>query len=265
MAPIFKIALNLCRLQKNLPRKLLFGPIEVRGNGIHDPFYVQLTSHLQVILKHQVEDTPTKDLLQDTMEGVQYYVGSDQNFWELPFGDYGALAPTGWTKATWEALSDTQLTLRGPSVAVPTKRQHNTHIMDAAIQFPLPSGDITVIQRCRLFLGVTTLSDICTAHGSRIDNDVWRGRPSRSRTTASILAITPSNNDWEVWRSALQMLFLYPHSQTRLLRRQLGPWYTPADPQWCWYRDTTSDAVFEAINSVLWYQWSRCHRTGNYA
>ena len=38
MAPIFKIALNLCHLQKNLPRKLLFGPIEVRGNGLHDPF-----------------------------------------------------------------------------------------------------------------------------------------------------------------------------------------------------------------------------------
>jgi hypothetical protein len=95
MRPIFKLALNLCGLQKNLPRTLLYGSPAVRGLGMKDPYWLQLVVHLTCMMKHQHFDTPSKDLHRKNMELVQTYVGMDQNFWDLPFEMFGYVAPTG--------------------------------------------------------------------------------------------------------------------------------------------------------------------------
>ena len=58
-------------------------------------------------------------LLNEDMDLVQLYVGSKVTFWDLPFEAYGHLAPSGWIKHTWEALSHTPLVLKGPSLAIP--------------------------------------------------------------------------------------------------------------------------------------------------
>ena len=80
MSPLLKVTLNLCGIQKRLPRPLLYGPLQERGCGLKDIFILQLAYHLMIILKHQQRDTTTSDLLQEAMENVQYYIGSDQNF-----------------------------------------------------------------------------------------------------------------------------------------------------------------------------------------
>ena len=68
--------------------------------------FLQLAYHLMVILKHQQHDTTTSDLLQEAMENVQYYIGSNQNFWDLPYEHYALLVPDGWMKFTWKCLLD---------------------------------------------------------------------------------------------------------------------------------------------------------------
>ena len=125
--------------------------------------------------------------------------------------------------------------------------------MDAAIQKPLCSQELQILQKCRLYLGATTLSDICTAHGSRIDEDIWNGRRSRSTSSSRIPALSPSQDEWVVWQSILMKLFLQPHTQTRRLRQPMGPWHTPTDTQWSWYRDPAADTVFEHFQTVWYY------------
>ena len=98
MKPLLQAALRLCGLQRNMPRKLVYGPKESRGCGLKDPFWLQLILHVTTILKHQEQDTPSRDLMDKNMDLVQLYVGSDQNFWELPFPLYGHLALDGWMK-----------------------------------------------------------------------------------------------------------------------------------------------------------------------
>ena len=95
MSPFLSTALNSCGIQKRLPRPLVYGSLCTRGLGIHDPFWTQLIQHLQAILHHTHRDTPTRMLLEENMELVQLYVGSEITFWELPFDAYGFLAPTG--------------------------------------------------------------------------------------------------------------------------------------------------------------------------
>jgi hypothetical protein len=78
-------------------------------------------------------DTPSRDLHTENMDLVQFHVGSGVTFWELPFQEYGCLAPDGWIKHTWEALSLTQLTLKGPNLGLPNERERDIPLMDAFI------------------------------------------------------------------------------------------------------------------------------------
>ena len=82
------------------------------------------------------------------MELIQSRVGSEIPFWELPFPIYGRLAPDGWMKNTWEALAETNFTLRGPDITVKQKREHNVHLMDAFIDQEFTTKTLTTLQKC---------------------------------------------------------------------------------------------------------------------
>ena len=265
MSPLLKVTLNLCGLQKRLPRPVLYGPLKERGCGLKDIFILQLAYHLLVLLKHQQRNTTTGDLLQEAMENIQFYVGSDQNFWDLPYEHYALLVPDGWMKFTWKCLSETQVTMRGPFIGIPTKRRYDTHLMDAFIQSDkIPDEHIEILQRCRLFLSATTLSDICTAAGTFIDLDVWEEKLPSARATPPFPTITPSKNDWIIWRSSIRKLFLHPISTSRELRQPLGPWNSNTPKGWTWFRNVDTDTL-HYHNKDKWQTWIRTHTTGHTA
>ena len=163
MQPILQAALRKCRIQNRLPRKLVYGTLRARGLGLKDPFITQLIQHLQAILRHANRDTPSQVLHQENMELVQLHIGSARNFWELPFEEYGCLAPKGWMKHTWECLDSTPLSLLGPPLQIPPLRQHDEFIMDAFVAQGYEDAELQILNDCRLYLKATLLSHICTA------------------------------------------------------------------------------------------------------
>ena len=148
----------------------------------------------------------------DNMELVQVHVGSATPFWDLPFSEFGKLAPRGWLKHTWEALDESPLSLRGPLATEPSLRQHDVHLMDVFARDPVlkqkeRAKDLLSLQNCRLFLGVTRLSEIATAKGTQIRRECWEGKagPHRQRISESWpKAYRPSPNDWTLWRGTLR-------------------------------------------------------------
>ena len=128
MQPILQAALRKCRIQNRLPWKLVYDTLRARGLGLKDPFITQLIQHLQAILRHANRDTPSQVLHQENMELVQLHIGSTRNFWELPFKQYGCLAPKGWMKHTWECLDSTLLSLLGPLF----KSNHSVNTMSSS-------------------------------------------------------------------------------------------------------------------------------------
>jgi hypothetical protein len=111
MSPLLTTTLRMARVQSRLPRKLAYGTYEARGLGIQDPYVTQLIFHLQAILRNQYRRTPSKQLHEENMDLVQLHIGAELPFWEVPFEQYGCLAPDGWMKQTWEALNETPITL----------------------------------------------------------------------------------------------------------------------------------------------------------
>ena len=141
---------------------MVYGTLRTRGL-IHNPWQTQTIQRCLSILRHSNRDNPSRDLHDENMELVQTHVGSSVNFWELPFQQYGMLAPKGCMGHVWESLDDTPLTLRGHDLTFPTRRLGDCHLMDCFIEAGYNQDTILVLQDCRLYLQAVTLSDICTA------------------------------------------------------------------------------------------------------
>ena len=257
MCPILKVALNKCCVQNNLPRKLVYGTLKSRGLALKYPWWLQLIFHLQQILSHCHRLTPSWDLLNDNIELVQYYVGSQVPFWELPFQDYGHLAPEGWVKCTWKAMDDTPLTIKGPDIVEKLLRPHDVFLADAFVEFEYSTEDQLTLQDCRMHLGVTSLAQISTACGSRITVEAWKGQKLTTvHKTTGIQTYKPVAKHWNLWRSALTEAFLHPNLDRLPLRQQLGVWHTGPDQQWIWWKHQTSNTLYEHRQSGEWFCWS---------
>jgi hypothetical protein len=132
------------------------------------------------------------------------YIGSSITFWDLPFKEYGPLVPEGWMKHTWEALSHTTLTLKGPNLDLPAERDKDVALMDAFVAQGYDSEILTCLNGCRLFLGASHLSRLSTACGARIDNRCWQGKQHLSDLHPTLIKThRPATDVWAIWRQAL--------------------------------------------------------------
>ena len=232
MRPILKLALNKYGIQKNLPRKLVYGTLRMRGLQLRDPYWLQLIFHLQAIMRHSHRDTPSNDLLTDNMELVQLYVGSQESFWLLPYQWYGCLAPEGWIQHTWQCYDETPMTLKGPSIAQPPKRRGEIFLSDAFMEAGYSEEQRLILRDCRLRLEVTMLSEIVTADGAYITERAWNGQPSENlRKDRWIKTCRLPQESWDLWQQALRTCFLFPHATHLRLQRRLGPWLKRRDSE----------------------------------
>jgi hypothetical protein len=261
LKPILKTALPLCRIQRRLPRALVHGSFRTRGLNIPDLYWTQLIQHIHSIQRHMHRDTPSKDLHMENMDLVQFHIGSTVTFWELPFQEYGCLAPEGWMKHTWEALSHTQLTLKGPQLGLPNEREKDESLMDAFVAQGFDDKRLITLNECRIYLGASHLSHISTACGSRVDERCWQGKQHHSDMRSKLIHThRPTQKDWEIWRESIRSTFLLPEVRHLRLRQALGPWMQRTSATWKWWKHPTTRALYERDYDGSWRKWTRTHR-----
>jgi len=257
MWPILQAALPKAAIQKRFPCKLVFGSLGFQGFGLHRPSNSQLIEHLQAIVTHSHHDPPSHDLHLQNMELVQCYVGSEQPFWDLPYQLHGHLAPKGWIQFTWEELSATNLSLRGPLATIPSNRESDVFIMDELVRRDWLAKSLQVLYPVRLYLGVTLLSQCCNAAGTYIHPNVWQCKHNtnilRSPHWPNFKAPTPTA--MRAWQSMLTDVFIAQGNRYHQLARPLGLWKTPDDAEWVWWLDPTSGDIFERHPNLAWWKW----------
>jgi hypothetical protein len=229
------------------------GSLKVRGLDLLELLWVQLIQHLHSILRHMHRDTPSRDLHTENMDLVQFHVGSSVTFWELPFEEYRSLAPDGWMKHTWESLSHTQLTLKGPNLGLPGERTADAALMDAFVAQGYDAATLTTLNECHFFLGVSHLSHISTACGSRLDKRCWEGKQHHADLRPKLNhTYRPTIKDWEVRRESLRETFLLPNVSHLRLRQPLGLWLKRSSTTWIWWKHPTTRTLYEKCVNGMW-------------
>ena len=70
------------------------------------------------------------------------------------------------------------ITVLAPSPVYPPQRQHDQHIMDLVLKLSYTDRDTKRINAVRLYLQVTTISDISNYPGTQIQAAARTGRPN---------------------------------------------------------------------------------------
>jgi len=107
------------------------------------------------------------------MELVQCYVWTEKPFWDMPFAEYGHLAPRGWMAFTRQELSGTSLALRAPLATIPPRRALDLPINEIMVREKWEPSRRKLFSEVQLDMGVTYLSDVCNSAGTHILPEVW--------------------------------------------------------------------------------------------
>ena len=257
MTPVLYGALGKCGVQRNLPRALVYGTLRSQGLNLHDPWVTQLISHQQVILRHGTRPTIVGQQMRTSAESLVLELGSATSFWDLDYKIYGQLAtPNLWLGHTWQALSETQLQMKGPLPTIPTLRAGDSHIMDIFVANNIRGSKLQHCNLCRIYLRATTKSDICTADGKSIDEDAWLGRaPTRPSNYEWPRPGRPSNSMWNTWRESLRSCFLRPYTTSKSLVTPLGLWNDSSTDSWEWWYSPSDTRLFQHSNNS-WSVWT---------
>ena len=123
--------------------------------------------HIEKFQTHFGTSSITGKLLQVSMETAQLEVGVGRNLFQLDFDTYGDLLTDCWIKTLWKFCQSNNITLLDRHSHFPTPQQENdVFLMEIFVHEGYSKAKLAKINRCRLYLGALTLSDVMNGYGN---------------------------------------------------------------------------------------------------
>ncbi len=107
-------------------------------------------------------------------------------------------------------------------------RENDGHIMDT-VTINESCSVKKAVNRCRIYLQVSTISDITTGDGKKIHPDYIKGTKHQKSLLKWPTKKKPPKSDWKEWRRCLGKL-----SIENSLRSPLEKWISPSNMEWEW-------------------------------
>jgi hypothetical protein len=171
-----------CGFNRKTKREILYGPAHLGGANFRTLYSVQGIGQVLTMIKFWRSPCQAGQLLRIAVAWAQYVAGISNPIFE----DVGTHLPqleTKWISSLREYLQYTRCTIElDEAYLLKREREHDWHIMDAIVQCGLFSpAEIRQLNYCRLYLQVSTISDLATAQGESIDKNIG------SRSTGSLV------------------------------------------------------------------------------
>ena len=158
-----------CGYNRHIARALMFAPTFSGGGGFVPWYVLQGEGQIQHVLKHWRTNTIVSNTLKIAIQWAQWQSGHERPILEdtatpIPYLD------CRWIASTRTFLSTIKASLILDQPLVPrTERTHDFYIMQYARDCGLfQSKDLAIINYCRLYLHVTTVSELFDAGGTHI-------------------------------------------------------------------------------------------------
>jgi hypothetical protein len=249
---------------RNIPIPVVYGSSEYAGIEFRQFKTEQGISHIKMFLKcWRSRQIPGK-LLRIALSWAQLVAGIRAPILENVHVPLPHLDPMRWLPSVRQFLSSIGGTLElDEDMAPPLQRINDCFLMDYFItQHTLKASQLRQLNACRLYLGVTLLSDITLPDGSNLDTLCFRGVQPVLSSHKGLMPYQekPAESAWQLWRRCLTRLLL-PKSMS--LAHPLGAWhvtgpvlyrqwkflYSKTDRQLYVFKDVSFD-VYRQSNQV---------------
>jgi hypothetical protein len=210
-------------VNRNTARSIVHGPFSLGGLAIPNLYTLQGIDKLNMFLGHLRLQDETGQLIAIDLGYIQLITGATKFFLQEDPKKYNWVS-RGWITSLWEFMHKAEIVVDYPRQWLPMlSRRHDIHLLPYFQANGLKDKEITLLNMCRLYLKVITLSDITSADGTYILPEAKCGSPIQGRS---------SNLEWpEQGRPPKRAWSLWPQSLSTLeyrgkLIQPLGAWTT---------------------------------------
>ena len=235
MSPVLRAALPKARISRNFPRAVVYGPQRFQGFGIPHPAGLQLSSHLDMLLRHPANFTTTDGFLRLALQRHQLETGTSFPFFQQNYDNTGILASDTWLKRVWKDLDHHGIHVELDCPPLALHRRGDQLLTELFMNAEVAQNELLWLNWCRMHIHATTVSDIVSADGRFLLDSAWNGKRSFHTREQYIWPRTksPSLQHWERWRRVLTETLLVSSSPPFQLREPLGRWTDDPD-RWIW-------------------------------
>jgi hypothetical protein len=202
------------------------GPMHLGGMGVFDLETEQGIQHTKLIVAHLQKGDEVSKMLSISLDHLQLQAGVSWPVLSQPGYPQHLYIDPCYLSHTWEFLADIGTHLRlNQDQWIHPQRTGDRFLMEDFASLPnIRPIQLVHAQRCRLFLGVTTLANIIQSNGRMLCNWVTTGlHPPCHSIFHYPQQARPSPQVWSTWRKLLHTT--YCQTKEQVLDTPLGPWH----------------------------------------
>ena len=257
MKPILDAGLTNMGVCRNFPRGVAYGPVEEGGLGIPDIYTTQGTGRIATLVENIGSDSLLGELLRTSIEAAKVEIGVGRDLFSLDYPTYSPILTDCWIKHVWEYAHENNITILEETTSnIELQRENDLFLMEEIAESKsFTKAELQHINRCRLHLQVTCLSDITTGNGDQL-SDTYSCTKDNNRnksTTLWPIQPKPGKRSIALWKKALRKCF--PRIDG-ILQHTLQRW-TRKDNNWIWYYHPKTQRIFQRYINNTWKIWRR--------
>jgi hypothetical protein len=248
---IKKAVLPKYGFNRNTPNAVVYGHSDYAGIEMRTLSVERGIAQLYSLITCLRADGIPHQLAVIAISWAQLLAGTSWSIFEDTTTPLPHLHPMKWLPSIRDFLGSIQSRLELEETFIPKlQREGDCFLMDHATADKFTPTEIALINACRLFKGVTLLSDSVTADGQDIRTDILLpGKPLNSHKGLMPYQDNPSPKAWSHWKRFLHKFTL---GHTTCLQQDLGRWFasgTDLHHQWNSYYCHTHDIVYMTKDS----------------
>lgn len=230
-SPVLGACLSKMGYNCNMPREVVYGPVELGGLGLHDLYIEQGLHQLTTLIGHTRQKSVTGNMMLSELAWCQVQAGIADHLLESPDipVDY---IETCWIMSIRDFLSTYGFRMKFSQDSRPSAQCNGDEfLMDAfRTRGDCSSLDLQRLNACRMYLRVARISDIASADGKSMRPDALAGKQLTFFVSASSWPRQgrPPKPWWNLWRHKLRAAFSRDGSSP-IMRTQLGSWNEAVD------------------------------------
>jgi hypothetical protein len=199
--------------------------------------------------------SPIGKMILITLKWAQRIAGTSAGILQQPATKLPQLDDERWIQTLRDFLHRSDLHLKIPAIICPKpKRLNDSILMDHIFLQQIPKHQILVINRCRIFLKVESLADICNASGTEIQHNARQCDYSARTNDISKWPDQPrpGPNHRMIW---IRFLKKFCHNKSKRLLQPLGEWTGPhTNIPWDTWIDADRKNIYTTNNQeTFWY------------
>ena len=224
---LLKAFLTKSGINRFIKRDVLFASVGAQGLGLKNLFLTQGISHISDLIENIWKDSITRKLQRASLEYMRLELGVNRNILNSDYNQLAWLVLTpSWMEHTWRFMSLHKITIDYDVPTIPMLRENDKPLMEILIQDKsFTKHEIQVVNKCRLYLQVFSLSDMTTGCGKYVRDGIWncvRDHHNKSNSLQWPLYPPPRKSMLNIWQSVIRRALCLHKFKT--LDTPLGAW-----------------------------------------